>query len=162
MPGLIENPEFPREDWRCMEVADVLDAHDGRREIACDTCAAPVRFIHVLEHDGYDVAVAACLGCSSSLTGNPAAARAFEAKTRARSDARDAWLAAPWRETPAGMLATEAGGLRMGVFPARNGGWGCRIEDTFFPARWSTPEQAKYALFEEYRALTGKRPRHDS
>src|SRR5215217_3700855 len=124
MAGLLNNPEFPLEDWRCMEVADVLDAHDGRAEVPCDACATPTRFIHVLEHDGYDVAAAACLECSGNLTGDRAAARAFEARTRQRSDARDAWLAGAWRETPAGMLATEAGGLRMGVFPAKSGGWG--------------------------------------
>jgi hypothetical protein len=159
---LLDDPEFPRDDWRCMEVADVLEAHDGRGEVPCEACATPVRYLHVLEHDGYDGGVVSCLGCSSSLTGNPAAARAFEAKARAKGEARDAWLSAEWRETPAGAFYTEAGGLRMGVFPARNGGWGMRIEDTFFPQRWPTREQARYALFEEFRSLDKKNRKNTS
>jgi hypothetical protein len=153
MPGLIHNPDVPREDWRCMEVADILERHTDQRTIVCEMCGeVTIRFVHIMEHDNFDEVLGVCVSCAEKMTGDDQNPRAVERKIRNKSAARDQWLAGNWYLSVRDNLVTNVAGVNMGVFPVKfqNGLWSCRIENKFFKGMYPSSEEAKYALFEEY------------
>jgi hypothetical protein len=152
MPGLLDNPDVPREDWRCMEVADLLEKHTGRNEVVCEMCGiATIRYVHVMEHDNFDEVLGVCVACSERMTGDPVNPRKIEAGIRKKSEARDTWLAGYWYLSARDNLVINVSGVNMGVFPVKyqHGLWSCRMGEKFFKGMYRSAEEAKYALFEE-------------
>jgi hypothetical protein len=153
MPGLLDNPEVPREDWRCMEVADILEKHDGARDITCEMCGVEtIRFVHIMEHDNFGDVLGVCVACAEAMTGDAVNPRRIESQIRKKSGARDRWLAGHWYLSVRDNWVINVDGVNMGVFPVKfqNGRWACRIESKFFKGSYPSAEEAKYALFEEY------------
>jgi hypothetical protein len=153
MPGLLDNPEVPREDWRCMEVADILEKHGGPREMVCEMCGVEkIRFAHVMEHDNFDEVLGVCVSCAERMTDDNVNPRRVEQGIRKKSEARDRWLAGDWYLSVRDNWVTNVEGVNMGVFPVKfqNGLWSCRIENKFFKGMYPSLDEAKYALFEEF------------
>ena len=153
MPGLIDNPEVPREDWRCMEVADLLEKHTGQKTIVCEMCGeVTIRFVHIMEHDNFDEVLGVCVSCAEKMTGDEANPRRVERGIRNKSAARDEWLARHWYLSVRDNWVVNVEGVNMGVFPVKfqNGLWSCRIDNKFFKGMYPSAEEAKYALFDEY------------
>jgi len=152
MPGLLDEPEVPREDWRCMEVVDMLEKHTGHREVVCEMCGeVRTRFVHVMEHDNYHEAIGVCLACSERLTGDAVNPRRVEAEVRKKSEARDRWLAGHWHLSARDNWVINVSGVNMGVFPVKfkHGLWACRMGEKFFKGMYPSAQAAKYALFDE-------------
>lgn len=152
MPGLLDNPDVPRDGWRCMEVADLWEKHTGRDDVTCEMCGtARIRFVHILEHDNFDEILGVCVDCSQRMTGDTVNPRKVEAEVRRKSEARDRWLAGHWYLSARDNLVINVSGVNMGVFPVKfqNGMWSCRIGEKFFKGMYPSAEQAKYALFDE-------------
>ena len=152
MPGLLDNPEVPREDWRCMEVADILEKHTGHGDTLCEMCGAEtIRYVHIMEHDNFGEALGVCAPCAENMTGDTVNPRRIEQNVRRKSEARDRWLSGHWYLSARDNWVTNVDGVNMGVFPVKfqNGLWSCRIESTFFKGMYPSAEEAKYALFEE-------------
>ena len=159
MPGLIGNPDVPRDGWRCMEVADLLERHSGHAQVVCELCGTvKTRFVHVVEHDDFGEVLGVCRACSELLTGDGVNPRRVEDKVRVKSAARDRWLEGRWYLSARDNLVTEVDGVNMGVFPVKfqPGKWSCRIGDTFFKGMYPSAEAAKYALFDELWKLRRK------
>ena len=153
MAGLLDNPEVPREDWRCMEVADLADRHGAPPEILCEMCGSSrIRFVHVMEHDNFDEALGVCIDCAEKMTGDTVNPERIERQVRRKASARDAWLAGHWYLSARDNLVTQVDGVNMGVFPVKfqNGMWSCRIDNKFFKGMYPSSDEAKHALFEEY------------
>ncbi len=152
MPGLLDSPDVPRDDWRCMEVADLWEKHTGREHVTCEMCGgARIRFVHILEHDDFDEILGVCVDCSQRMTGDTVNPRKVEAEVRRKSEARDRWLAGHWYLSARDNLVTNESGVNMGVFPVKfkHGMWSFRMGERFFKGMYPSAEQAKYALFEE-------------
>lgn len=152
MPGLLENPDVPRDDWRCMEVADLLEKHTGRREVVCEMCGVVnIRYVHVMEHDSFHEVIGVCVTCAERTTGDAVNPRKVEAEVRRKSGARDRWLAGHWYLSARDNWVTNVSGVNMGVFPVKfkQGLWSCRIGETFFKGMHPSALHAQYALFEE-------------
>jgi hypothetical protein len=157
--GLWNNPEVPRDEWRCMEVADIREKHGAPPEIPCEMCGAVrIRFIHVMEHDNYDEILGVCMDCAGKMTGDPVSPGRIEKDIRRKSNARDNWLAGHWYLSARENWVTQVGGVNMGVFPVKfqNGMWSCRIENKFFKGMYPSAEEAKFALFEEFWKTQGR------
>ena len=85
MAGLRDNPEVPREDWRCMEVADIREKHGAPPEILCEMCGTSrIRFVHVMDHDNYDETLGVCAGCDTSRTARGAPQPSGQGPARSR------------------------------------------------------------------------------
>lgn len=152
MPGLIDNPDVPREDWRCMEVADLHEKHTGHHDVVCEMCGvARIRYVHVMEHDNFDEVLGVCAACAAVMTGDSVNPGRVEAEVRKKSEARDRWLAGHWYLSARDNWVTNVSGVNMGVFPVKyqHGRWGCRIGEKFFKGMYPSALEAKYALFEE-------------
>jgi hypothetical protein len=152
MAALQNNPDVPQDDWRCMEVADLLEKHTGQKSVACEMCGAEgIRFVHILEHDNFDEVLGVCVDCSARMTGDSVNPRKIEGDVRKKSQARDRWLAGYWYLSARENWVTNVNGVNMGVFPVKfqNGLWSCRIAEKFFKGMYPSAEEAKYALFEE-------------
>jgi hypothetical protein len=153
MAGLLDNPEVPREDWRCMEVADVREKRGAPSEIRCEMCgAARIRFVHVMEHDNFDEILGVCIDCAEKMTGDTVNPALVEKHVRKKSEARDNWLAGNWYLSARDNWVTQVNGVNMGVFPVKyqHGKWAARIENKFFKGIHDSVDAAKYALFEEF------------
>jgi hypothetical protein len=152
MPGLIDNPDVPREDWRCMEVADLLEKHTGHREVICEMCGVVnIRYVHVMEHDNFDEVLGVCAACAGLMTGDSVNPGRIETEVRKKSEARDRWLAGHWYLSARDNWVINVSGVNMGVFPVKfkHGLWSCRIGEKFFKGMYPSALEAKYALFEE-------------
>jgi hypothetical protein len=153
MPSHLNNPEVPQEDWRCMEVADILEQHTGKRDMLCEMCGKEtIRFVHIMEHDNFDEVLGVCISCAEAMTGDTVNPRQVEDKVRRKSGARDRWLAGHWYLSVRDNWVTVVDGVNMGVFPVKfqNGQWSCRIGEKFFKGMYPSVDEAKYALFEEH------------
>lgn len=152
MPAMRDNPEVPREDWRCMEVADIREKHGAPDAMPCEMCGTEsIRFVHVMEHDNYDEALGVCVSCAEGMTGDSVNPRRVEEKIRKKSLARDHWLDGNWYLSVRDNWITSVDGVNMGVFLVKfqQGKWACRIENKFFPGMYPSMEEAKHALFDE-------------
>jgi hypothetical protein len=153
MAGLQDDPQVPREDWRCMEVADIREKRGAPPEIPCEMCGtARIRFVHVMDHDNYDETLGVCADCAEKMTNDAISPKRVENQVRKKSAARDAWLAGRWYLSARENWVIQVDGINMGVFPVKfqPGLWSCRIENKFFKGLYPSIEEAKYALFEEY------------
>jgi len=160
MAGLLDNPGVPRDDWRCMEVADVREKRGAPPEILCEMCGtARIRYVHVMEHDNFDEILGVCVACAEKMTGDTVNPARIEKQIRTKSEARDRWLGGHWYLSARDNWVTQVNGVNMGVFPVKfqHGKWACRIENKFFKGMHDSAEAAKHALFEEFWSSSNRK-----
>jgi hypothetical protein len=158
MPGLRDNPDIPRADWQCAEVADLRALPDAPAEVVCEVCGeARIRFVHVLEHEAHPESVGACAACAEDFTGDRVNPRAVEVRVRLKSAAREEWLNDRWRLSIRKNHVLQVNGHSMSVFPVKfkDGLWSARLDSTYLPGMYPTVEEALNALFDEYWKLLG-------
>src|SRR5215217_2302320 len=160
MPGLRDNPETPRTDWECMEVADLRVMPGAPADVLCEMCGEKrVRFVHVLEHEAHPESIGVCAACAEELTGDDVNPRAVEAQVRLKAAARDQWLMNDrWRLSVRNNHVLQIDGHSMSVFPVKfkDGLFSARFDSTYLPGMYPTVEEALNALFEEYWKSLGK------
>jgi hypothetical protein len=178
---LWDTPGFPHRGWECLEVIDLNPDEEPADQVDYETCEAcgrhPIRFVHVLEHDGWDDRVEVGCICSARLTEdyvtpirrerelkNEAARRRRAAgKARERLAAREAcralaratWDGMRWQTSEKGNPWLKVDGLAVVVFPAGEG-YRCLVGDVFGVRTYGTVEEAKRACLKGFEYVHEK------
>lgn len=150
----------PHRGWQCIDVID-LRPHGQRAEdtvyAACEMCGnEPIRFVHVMRHDDYAGQLEVGCVCAEKMSDDYIGPRRREAELRNKAARKSKWLSRKWRTSAKGNHFLNVDGCNLVVFPNkfRPGKWGYGIDGEFSRDAFDFQEEAKLALFEEFRELT--------
>jgi hypothetical protein len=95
---LWNNPNFPKCDWKHIDVCDIADGDPDAALHTCEACGREdVRYVHQLEHNLWDEDIEVGCICAGRLTGDIEEAKRLEKETRNRTSRRDRWLERIWK-----------------------------------------------------------------
>jgi hypothetical protein len=77
-----------------------------------------------------------------------------EARLRNRAIRRTRWLTRKWRVSAKGNSFLNLDGYNLVVYPTKTGRWGYKIGDRFGRKTFSTKQEAKLALFDDFWVAT--------
>ena len=158
--GKWTQPGVPHRGWRCVDIEE-RDAQDH----LCEMCEARlVRFVHVMEHDGYDSVLRVGCVCAGYMEEDLVEARRREVSFKNDRSRRTRWLSRAWHVSAAGndFLNTNDG-FNIAVF--RKGViWGARVEhresgySRSSKRPYETADAAKLAAFDAMLGMKHSRP----
>ena len=133
--GKWREPGVPHKGWECIDVEDL-----GRPSLICEMCeSATIRFVHLMEHPDYPVALKCGCICAGHMEGDYTARAARERESQMKRVARirekelikrtvrrSMWLYQSWRESEKGNPYLNYGGYNVVVYPVGQA-WGFRV-----------------------------------
>lgn len=135
------NPEFPKCDWKHVDVIDIADGDPDAPLHTCEACGREdVRYVHQLEHKlWHEVIEVGCI-CAGKLTGDIEQAKQLEKQVRNRTIRRERWLERIWKVSRQGnhYLKFRHRDVRyhIVIFKSKYGQWNFR----------ATVEEPRYQL----------------
>lgn len=160
MANLWREPGVPHKGWHCIDVIDVREDGSSPEEAEYETCQMcgneRIRFVHIVEHDEYDETLGVGCICAEKLTEDYINPRLLEKELRNKASRKARWLTREWRVSRQGNHYLAVDGFNVGIFPDRYkpGKWKYRISyqsnSYFSKSSYSSPREAKLALFEAY------------
>lgn len=153
-------PGVPHKGWRCVDIEELEE-----QDHLCEMCEARlVRFVHVMEHAGYDEVLRVGCVCAGHMEEDLLGARKRETAYRNDRSRRSRWLRRRWGLSAAGneYLNTNDG---FNVVVYRKGAiWGARVEHR--PSGFAqssrrpyrTSDHAKLAAFEAMLGMKHSEP----
>ncbi|MHC5609922.1 MAG: hypothetical protein ACYTXA_02515 [Nostoc sp.] len=138
---LWDNPDFPKCEWKHVDVIDVTDGDPNALLHTCEACGREdVRYVHQLKHDLWDEIIEVGCICAGNLTGDIDEAKRLEKEARNRTSRRDRWLERNWKTSRNGnpYLKHRQQGIRYHiiVFKSKYGQWNFRVT-VEKPSNWT-------------------------
>lgn len=139
-----------------MDVYDVRAdgaSADEANYATCEMCGKErIRFVHIVEHDGFSGQLSVGCICAEKLSGDYVNPRSIEAVLKKKASRKGNWLTRQWRSSAKGNEFINVDGYNLGVLPNqfRPGTWKYRIDDQFSKQSYPSSDHAKMALFEEF------------
>ena len=139
----------PHKGWTCIDIEDL-----GSPDHICEMCEVQdVRYVHVMEHSDYDLALRVGCVCAGHMEEDLVGARKREESFKANRSRRARWLTRQWRTSYAGNSYLNTDGFNIVVYPVGDG-FGARIEhretgwSQMSKRSYDTVEHAKLAAFD--------------
>jgi hypothetical protein len=129
--NLWNKPEFPKCDWKHVDVIDVAKDDPDAALHSCEACGRQdVRYVHQLEHEFWNDTIEVGCICAGKLTGDLEEARRLEKEAKNKTNRRERWLERPWKISRNGnhYLKFRHQGARYHiiVFKSKYGKWNFR------------------------------------
>ncbi|WP_454004295.1 hypothetical protein [Alcaligenes sp. Marseille-Q7550] len=141
-----------------MDVVDLRadgEPADETDYATCQICGnEKIRYVHIMEHPDLDENFEVGCVCAEKMSGDYEGPKRREAKLRNRAVRRTRWLQRKWRVFAKGNSFLNVDGHNLGVQPTKTKRWGDQIDSRFSAKTYASKDEAKLALFDDFRAAT--------
>lgn len=147
----------PHKGWHCVNVIDLRAGGPGdvSEYATCQMCGnEKIRYVHIMEHsDVEDPFEVGCV-CAEKMSDDYEGPRRRENRLKNRAARRTRWLQRTWRVSAKGNSYLNVEGHNLVVYPTRTNRWGYKFGNQFGARTYSTADEAKLALFDDFWTQT--------
>lgn len=145
---------IPHKGWACIDVIDLRangESADEADYATCQMCGnEKIRYVHIMEHPDLEEQFEVGCVCAEKMSDDYNGPQVRENRLRNRAARRTRWLHRRWRISAKGNSFLNVEGYNLVVYPTKTTRWGYKIGNRFGLKAYTTVDESKLALFDEF------------